>query len=98
MIESYVTFTEGSFIEFTVTYDDEDISDDSFAIYEANPSSIADDVVLTKTDPANGQLTFYLAAEDAAALKRGNANWFRLERTFLDGRPKTTEEIGIEII
>ena len=96
-----VETTDASCLDFDLRYKDEsgapeDVTDFTFAIFESQPASLKDAYVLTKTDPANGVVHIYLAADDAAKLGGGRTNWIRVARTSPDGCREVTPKIWIQ--
>lgn len=100
--EDAIRTTYGSCIHCEVAFTDEngqpeDISDDTFGI-AASSGAAFENAALTKIDPMNGRLGFFLSADDARKLLHGKVNWFRLSRLFPDGCRVNSEPVWVSVI
>lgn len=74
----------------------EDISGDTFEIFDASNASVFSAAVLIKVEPDLLHMT--VPAESASRLKIGIENWFRLRRVFAEGCEDTTPQIPIWVV
>lgn len=96
-----VELNAGSAVNLDLIYKDdagtvEDVTDDTFTVVDFYPE-ILGDATVTKPDPTNGLVHFYLSDEDAASLIGGRANRFRIRREFVNGDAVTTPIIWINV-
>lgn len=89
----HIETTWGSCLDIDFEFS-EDITGDSFSIADCSPE-VFREAVFTKTDPSNGKLHMFLAAEHARGLVAGCGNWFRLRRSVLGGCDDNTPEIKV---
>ena len=92
----------GETIDLAITYQNEDgtpidLSDATVEVASSDPEIIRAAALVTVEDAASGQVRFLLRRDDAAQLRRGPRNSFRLRAIFGPDSDDVTPEIYLQV-
>lgn len=95
-------FTQGSAIEFDITYTDEndavvDLTGHSFSVYDGS-SSAFDNAELTVPDPTLGVVHFFLAHTFTESFERDSEMWVDISKIDPSGKVENSGQIPIGIV
>lgn len=93
-----IQVNKGECIDFELAYTDPmNLTGIEVRVCDANSAGLAK-AVITKTDEVNGKCQFHLSKENAASLRMGKTNCFRVELLFPNGCNDVTPLIWITVI